>query len=82
MLSIKEIKQITHAQIVNGEENTKIKRFNISSKNHKKDDFYIPIYWREDRHQYILDAVISGAIGYIISKKYNQRDEVIKKAWK
>lgn len=82
MFTIKEIKNITHAQIIKGKESTEIEKFNISSKKHYKDEFYIPIFWREDRQRYIIEAVKSGAIGYIISRKYEQKDKVIQESIK
>ena len=67
MFTIKEIKDITNATVVNGNENAYINKFNVSKKNHNENDFFIPIFWREDRQKYIIDAVKSNAIGYIYS---------------
>lgn len=80
MFEIRKIKEITNASIINGNENTNIEKFNISYKNHNKDDFYIPIFWREDRHKYIIEAVKANAIGYIISSQYDEKDKIIQES--
>lgn len=80
MFVIKEIRDITNAIIINGNEDTCIKKFNVSKKNHNKDDFYIPIFWREDRQKYIIDAVRANAIGYIISSKCDEKDKIIRES--
>lgn len=77
MFTIKEIKDITNATVVNGNENAYINKFNVSKKNHNENDFFIPIFWREDRQKYIIDAVKSNAIGYMISSKCEDRDQII-----
>lgn len=82
MFIVKEIKKITNAKLINGIETCKIEKFNVSAKNHYKNEFYIPIFWREDRQQYIMDAVKSGAIGYIISKNYEREKEIIRESIK
>jgi len=80
MLKLKEIEQITKGKIKNGEESKQIEKYYISKDNHYKDQFYIPIYWRGDRQQYILDAVKNGAMGYMISKSYINYDETVKQS--
>lgn len=82
MLTVRKIKEITDAQMINGEEaiELEIERFSISKKNHSEGDFYIPVFVKEDRHQYIMDAVRQGAIGFMISKSYEEYQEVIKES--
>lgn len=80
MFSIKEIKDITNAFIVNGKEDTKIYKFNISKENCNENSFYIPILWKEDRQQYIIKAVQSGAIGYMINSNYEQKEKIIQES--
>ena len=77
MLKIKEIIDITNAIVINGKgnEDKNIEYFNISNKNYYENDFYIPIYWREDRQKYIIDAVNNKAIGYMISNQYEEKDK-------
>lgn len=80
MFLIKEIRDITNATIINGSEDICIKKFNVSKKNHNKDDFYIPIFWREDRQKYIMDAVKANAIGYMISSQCENKDRIIQES--
>ncbi len=78
MFKIKEIIEVTNGKLINGDTNEDVSEFYISSKNHYKNKFYIPITWREeDRQQYIIDAAKSGVKGYLISDLYEQKDEII-----
>ena len=82
MFSIKEIKDITNALVINGNENIIIEKFNVSIKNHYKNDFYIPIFWKEDRQKYIIEAVKSEAIGFMVSSQYEEKDKIIQESIK
>lgn len=82
MLNIKNIIDITSARIINGDENTIIEKFSISKMKHNKDEFYIPIFWREDRQKYIMEAVKAGANGFMINEDYEEKNEVIEQAMK
>ena len=78
MFKIKEILEITNGTLINGDIDNIATKFNISSKNHYENEFYIPITWREvDRQQYIINAVNMGAKGYLISNSYEKNDEII-----
>ena len=78
MFKIKEILEITNGTLINGDMDNIATKFNISSKNHYENEFYIPITWREvDRQQYIINAVNMGAKGYLISNSYEKNDEII-----
>lgn len=77
MFTINEIEKITDAVISNGDVDKNINKFNISVKNHFKDELYIPIFWREDRHKYIIDSVKDGAIGYMISTNFDGYKKII-----
>lgn len=67
MLTVNEIKKIANAQVINGKENAELKDFNISCTNHFNGAFYLPVFLHTNRHQYILDAVKNGAIGFMIN---------------
>lgn len=82
MFSIKEIKDITNALVINGNENIIIEKFNVSIKNHYKNDFYIPIFWKEDRQKYIIEAVKLEAIGFMVSSQYEEKDKIIQESIK
>lgn len=82
MLTINEIKKITNAIQINGDSNVSISKFSVRRNRHYEGDFYIPIFWREDRQVYIMDAVKAGAIGYIISKNYENKDKIISESIK
>lgn len=70
MLSVDEIIKIAGANLINGNGDFQITKFNVSKSNHNENDLYIPIVWRQDRHEYILDAVKKGASGYLVSSSY------------
>jgi UDP-N-acetylmuramoyl-tripeptide--D-alanyl-D-alanine ligase len=77
MLTINEIKKVVHVKIINGNENAKLKDFNISCNNHFKNEFYLPVSLHKDRHQYIIDAVKMGAIGFMISSSCENYQKII-----
>ena len=77
MLKVSEIVNVTNANIINGKEDIEIEKFNISYRNHYENDFYIPIFWREDRHKYIINAVKKGAVGYMISSSCEEYESII-----
>ena len=77
MLTINEIKKVVHVKVINGNENAKLKDFNISCNNHFKNEFYLPVSLHKDRHQYIIDAVKMGAIGFMISSSCENYQKII-----
>lgn len=83
MLNIKEIVKVTNGILINGENNIIPKSYEIDSRNIKEGDFFIPIIGEKiDAHEFIVDTVKRGCIGYFISKKcksfYNINNECIK----
>ncbi len=82
MLTVNEIKKIANAEIINGTDNTELKDFNISCTNHFNGAFYLPVFLHTDRHQYILNAVENGAIGFMISSSCNNYENIIKESIK
>ena len=77
-----KIKEIMNGKIINGKEDIEIAGYNISTNRHFRNEFYIPIFWREDRHKYIIDAVREGASGYMISSSYEKFEEIINESKK
>lgn len=82
MLTVNEIKKIADAEIINGKDNAELKDFNISCTNHFNGAFYLPVFLHTDRHQYILDAVKNGAIGFMISSSCKDYGHIIKESIK
>ena len=82
IMKIEEIKNIINVKIINGKDTINIEKFNVSCRNHEKGEFYLPIFWREDRHTYIIDAVKKGAIGYMISSSCKDYESIIKESIK
>lgn len=77
MLTINEIQKITNAKIINGDKNAELKDFNISCTKHFNKEFYLPVSLHTDRHQYIIDAVKMGAIGFMISSACENYKDII-----
>ena len=75
MYFLKEIEKYTSGEIVNGNPEIKIKEYSLTKEDDKKGKFFIPIIFKNlDREEFIIDAVNSGAVGFMInknSKKYN-----------
>lgn len=82
MLTINEIRKLVTVKVINGNENTTLKNFNISCTNHFKNEFYLPVYLHKDRHQYIIDAVKMGAIGFMISSSCENYQKIINESIK
>ncbi|MFR0822644.1 MAG: UDP-N-acetylmuramoyl-tripeptide--D-alanyl-D-alanine ligase [Clostridia bacterium] len=80
MYTLKEIAKITEGKILKGDAQTSITEFSIRRKEHCKGAFYIPIFCNEDRQQYIIDAVKAGATGYMISNKYDRKEDIIEES--
>lgn len=82
MLTVNEIKKITNAKIINGNESSELKDFNISCSNHFNKEFYLPVFLHKDRHQYIIDAVKMGALGFMISSSCENYENIINESIK
>jgi len=80
MFSLKEIKEITKGRIVNGDENTVFKGYSVRKNNHKAGMFFIPIVFRGNREEFIMDAVTAGASGFMIDKNSKVKEEMVAKA--
>lgn len=81
MYTLKEIEKYTNGLIINGDEKTNLKEYSLLKNNHQKGEFFIPIIFKGiDREEFIIDAVIAGAIGFMINKNSEKYDEIVNKA--
>lgn len=81
MFTLKELEKETNGKIINGNPNTVISLYRCASKLHKKDEFYVPITFKNvNREIYIMDCVKNGGIGFFIEKDSNQYKEIINEA--
>lgn len=83
MYHLKEIEKYTNGKIINGNPETKIEKYSLLKENHKSEEFFIPILFREiNREDFIIDAVKSGAIGFMINKASKNYTKIINEAKK
>lgn len=83
MLNLKELEIATGGKIINGNEKIIPKYYELDSRSLKEDDFFIPLKGEKvDSHEYILDCVSKGAIGFFISKNYSDKEKIIKNSIK
>lgn len=83
MYLLSEIEKYTNGKIINGKVETKLKEYSLLKDNHKAEEFFIPILFRdENREDFIIDAVNAGAIGFMINKNSNRQEEIVKEAKK
>jgi len=83
MYHLKEIEKYTNGKIINGNPETKIEKYSLLKENHKPEEFFIPILFREiNSEDFIIDAVKSGAIGFMINKASKNYTKIINKAKK
>lgn len=69
MLNIEEIVNASNAILINGKKDIIPVSYEIDSRNIKEGDFFVPIVGEKvDAHNYIVDCVKKGAIGYFINK--------------
>lgn len=83
MYFLSEIARYTNGKIINGNPETMLKEYSLSKDCHKPGEFFIPIIFKEvDREKFIIDAVNSGAIGFIINRNSQQYMKIINEAKK
>lgn len=81
MFTLKELEKETNGKIINGNPNTVISLYRCASKLHKKDEFYVPITFKNvNREIYIMDCVKNGGIGFFIEKDSSQYKEIVNEA--
>lgn len=77
MLNIEEIIKATNGKLINGEKNIVPKLYEIDSRNVKIGDFFIPIIGEKvDAHNFIIDTVKKGSIGYFINKNCTDFEKI------
>lgn len=81
MYYLKEIEKYTNGKIINGNPEIKIKEYSLSKENHQLGEFFIPIKFKDtNREEFILEAVKSGAIGFMLNKNSENYISIINQA--
>ena len=81
MYYLKEIERYTNGKIINGNPETKLKQYSLLKENHKPEEFFIPILFRDvNREDFIIDAVKAGVIGFMINKNSSNYTKIINEA--
>lgn len=82
MLNVNNILEATKGKKINGE-NLDILSYSISSNEINEKCMFIPLKGEKtDGHKYIISAVKNGCIGFLISKNYNNKVDVIEESLK
>lgn len=83
MYLLKEIEQYTNGKIVNGNPETMLKEYTLLKDNHKAGEFFIPIIFKDvNREEFIINAVNSGIIGFMINRNSEHYTNIIEEAKK
>lgn len=78
MLNIEELVKATKGILRNGNSTIIPERYEIDSREIKQGDFFIPIQGEKvDAHEYIIDCVKKGAVGFFIMESYPFKEEMI-----
>lgn len=81
MYSLKEIENYTNGKIVNGNPDTKLKEYSLAKENFKQGEFFIPIIFKDvNREEFIVDAVKSGIVGFMINKHSKEYTKIVEQA--
>ena len=81
LLNINEIVKASKGVLINGNNNVIPKDYKIDSREIEKKDFFIPLVGENvDGHKYIIDTVKKGAIGFFISKKCLECENIIQES--
>ena len=81
MYTLKEIESYTNGKIINGNPDIKFKEYSLAKNNFKQGEFFIPIIFKDvDREEFIVDAVNSGVVGFMINKHSQQCPQIIEQA--
>lgn len=81
MYYLKEIEKYTNGKIINGNPEIKLKEYSLLKENHQPGEFFIPIKFKDtNREEFILEAVKSGAIGFMINKNSENYISIINQA--
>lgn len=83
MLNFKELIEATNGIYINGDLNFTPKNYVIDSRIIKKGDFFVPIIGENnDGHDYIIDTVKKGVVGFFINKNNKDKNNIIDKSIK
>lgn len=81
MLNINEIVKATNGKLINGNEEIVPKNYEIDSREIKEGDFFIPLVGENvDGHDYIIDCIKKGIIGFFVNANYIRKEEIIKES--
>lgn len=81
MYTLKEIENYTNGKIINGNPDIKFKEYSLAKNNFKQGEFFIPIIFKDvDREEFIVDAVNSGVVGFMINKHSKQYTKIVEQA--
>ncbi len=83
MFTLKDIEKITNGKIINGDGNTIINKYSTAKKTFNQGIFYVPIIFKkQNREEFILEAVKNGAIGFMINEDSINYEKIINEALK
>lgn len=78
MLNFKELIEATSGTYINGDFNIIPNNYVIDSRIIEKGDFFVPIIGeKNDGHDYILDSVKKGIVGFFINKSNKNKKNII-----
>ena len=79
MLNLKELEYATKGKYINGNLEFIPREYIIDSRHVNEKTFFIPIVGKKiDGHEFIIDTVKKGAVGFFINADYKNKDEVVK----
>lgn len=79
---VSDIEKFSKGNLINGNENIEINKFLIDNREENIDEcFYIPLVGKKvDAHDFIVNSVEKGIIGFFINKNYINKEKVIKES--
>lgn len=81
MLNIDEIVKATNGKLITGELSKIPKNYEIDSREVKNGDFFIPLVGNNvDGHDFIIDSVKKGIVGFFINFNCANKDNIVKES--
>lgn len=81
MLNVKEICEITSGKLLNGDYNIIPENYDFDSRRLEKKHFFVPIKGEKiDGHEYIIESVNKGIIGFLIQSNYINKEQIIRES--
>lgn len=81
MLAIKDILNATSGKLLNGNEDIVPLNYEFDSREIKQGTFFVPIKGeRNDGHNYIIECVKKGIIGFLIESEYIEKNNIIQES--